>query len=321
MRVRRRLVHVGLRENVLGAWTPADEEHVAPAIFLEDDVEVSALWWHWVQAGLREYAADPALKSQLMGISLYTPDDMNEPYENGGTHVDQKWVPSCGWQGLHAKSKRTGSASAVLFGQPCSWGALYFPWHWASFRQFAARLRHLPSKDLPRIPCPEGKPQCKVSANHWGRNSWKRLMIFYMRMEGLFMVYPNLPGRLAFSTNHVEPGVHLAKDPQILQGQRARHLMPLLDLKQCKRLQLHCSADEAAGLPPGEQRPFSLPPVDAIGLYDFYCARQPSGVDGAEALRAAGSALRTRLPAGFHERPPVADDPSEDGSEYLIFSA
>ena len=61
---------------------------------LEDDVEVSALWWHWAQAGLRRYAHLPA----VVGVSLFTPDDMNEAYENGGTNGAGGWEPSCGWQ-------------------------------------------------------------------------------------------------------------------------------------------------------------------------------------------------------------------------------
>ena len=57
VRVRRRHVRAGLRDNVLGAWTPTDEESPAPAVFLEDDVEVSTRWWHWVQASFHAYGA------------------------------------------------------------------------------------------------------------------------------------------------------------------------------------------------------------------------------------------------------------------------
>ena len=60
VRVRRRLKHAGLRKNVLGAWTPDDERgsssHGRPAVFLEDDIEVSPLWWLWAQSALRAYA-------------------------------------------------------------------------------------------------------------------------------------------------------------------------------------------------------------------------------------------------------------------------
>ena len=53
---RRRTARAGLRENILGSWTGAEGR---PGVMLEDDVEVSALWWHWAQAGLRRYAHLP----------------------------------------------------------------------------------------------------------------------------------------------------------------------------------------------------------------------------------------------------------------------
>eukprot|EP00965_Chrysotila_dentata_P218237 6190476-Pleurochrysis_carterae.AAC.3 len=36
------------------------------------------------------------------------------------------------------------------------------------------------------------------------------------------MLYPNLPRRASFSTNHVEPGHHFAQNAQMLQAQRQR---------------------------------------------------------------------------------------------------
>jgi hypothetical protein len=70
--IRRRRQHAGLRDNILGAWQP--RAHAAPALFLEDDLEVSSLWWRWVQACLGRYASPPP--PELIGISLFTPDDM-----------------------------------------------------------------------------------------------------------------------------------------------------------------------------------------------------------------------------------------------------
>ena len=64
--VRRRTARAGLRENILGSWTGAEGR---PGVMLEDDIEVSALWWHWAQAGLKRYAHLPA----VVGVSLFTP--------------------------------------------------------------------------------------------------------------------------------------------------------------------------------------------------------------------------------------------------------
>ena len=97
----------------MGSWTGAEGR---PGVMLEDDVEVSALWWHWAQAGISRYAHLPA----VVGVSLFTPDDMNEAYENGGTNGAGGWEPSCGWQSrYYRRSAAHDTASAVLFGQPC----------------------------------------------------------------------------------------------------------------------------------------------------------------------------------------------------------
>ena len=71
--VRRRRSRAGLRDNILGAYVPASDD-APPAVFLEDDIELSPLWWHWIQACLRRYASPPS--KALVGISLFTPDDM-----------------------------------------------------------------------------------------------------------------------------------------------------------------------------------------------------------------------------------------------------
>lgn len=317
VRVRRRRSHAGLRDNVLGAWLPRADETV-PAVFLEDDIELSPLWWLWVQASLRRYAHLACTASeqgtgrrQLIGISLFTPDDMNEPYLNRGG------AATCPWQSAHARSRVPRSASAVAFAQPCSWGALYLPGAWRDFVRQADSLRRLAS--VPSIPCPPsgdvggpggvipGASECKqVSANRWGRSSWKRLLLLHMMAQGLFMVYPNLPGRTSFSTNHVEPGTHV--NHAALHGQRTRHRVPLVTRGACDRWRMACERDA-----------FELPEPAQLGLWDFYCAEQPSiERDGsASALQGAGEPLRALLP------PPAEDvplEPAEAFDEYVVGS-
>jgi len=253
-------------------------------------------------------------------VSLFTPDDMNEPYDNGGKRGPNGWEPSCGWQALHSKSKKPGAAAAVLFSQPCSWGALYFPEHWARFLEFASSLRHLPSQQLPKLSCPATVTSyCKVSANHWGRSSWKRLMVYFMIMEGLYMVFPNFAGRVAFSTNHVEPGVHLAASPAILSGQRSRHRTQLMTLEICSRYHMRCEVGDPTGATDDKGSvPFGLPSAGQIALYDFYCAPQPAGEAGFQSLALAGEALAPRArKAAQLSASSNGEDPSKDGSAYV----
>jgi len=314
---RRRTTRAGLRENILGSWTGAEGR---PGVMLEDDVEVSALWWHWAQASLSRYAHLPA----VVGVSLFTPDDMNEAYENGGSHgAGGRWEPSCEWQSrYYRRSAAHDTASAVLFGQPCSWGAVLLPDHWRAFLERAHTLRR--AAQVPELPCPKGKDprSCKVVVNRWGRNSWKRLLILHMTERGYVMAYPNLPGRTSFSTNHVEPGLHLASDPRILQGQRARHTVPLATHLFCDKIGLRCRADlqgEIAEIATstGETPPppFALPAADEIATYDFYCARQPTGEAGFEAMAAAGEQLLAKQKLDL-----VNELPEHDPAEYVLRS-
>ena len=203
---------------------------------------------------------------------------MNEAHENGRSHgANGKWVPSCGWQSTHyRKSAPETTASAVLWGQPCSWGAVLLPEHWRRFQARADALRR--ASRLPELRCPEGKDArtCRVVANRWGRNSWKRLLILHMVEQGLVMAYPNLPQRTAFSTNHVEPGLHNV-NLQALAGQRARHRMPLVDARFCAAQGLRCRAGLGpAGAPArGTTQRQQATAADAR----HRCAAAPSGRD------------------------------------------
>lgn len=297
--IRRRRQHAGLRDNILGAWQP--RAHAAPALFLEDDLEVSSLWWRWVQACLGRYASPPP--PELIGISLFTPDDMNEPFVNAYPHGQ----PACQWQASHARAR--GGASAVLFGQPCSWGAVYFAAPWRRFLRVAKALTALPA--LPSVSCPAGMGFAEgcshVAVNRWGRSSWKRLLVLHMLSEGLVMLYPNLPQRTSFSTNHVEQGVHV-RTQAVLNGQRARHRVGLITKSWCERTRMPCddpTSDDAALGEPAHAPSFELPHAADLRRYDFYCA--PAG--DAPALRAVGESLRALMP------PAAPDDGDDDAAD------
>ena len=303
VKARRRRSRAGLRDNVLGAWTPSADTD-PPAIFLEDDIELSPLWWHWIQATLRRYATSPELPG-LVGVSLFTPDNLNEPYRNRGD-----WA-TCPWQARHARSRQPDAASALLFGQPCSWGALYLAGPWRRFLREADALRRMDKANLPLLPCRPASvssgpaAECKpadVVANRWGSSSWKRLLLVHMYAHGLYMVFPNLPSRTSFSTNHVEPGTHLAAKSAaelgpMLRGQRARHTVSLVTHKSCAGWRMACDL--------GDERPFELPSADELSLWDFYCDQQPAGNQGRDALSQAGEKLLAMMPKPSAQVPEV----------------
>lgn len=313
IRIRQRMVHAGLRENVLGAWLPTSEQS-PPSVFLEDDVEVSPLWYAWVQACLRRYTPPPV---GLIGLSLFTPDDLNEAFLNadrGRDPVTRKSEPSCSWQALHARSRRPpgesaapAPASAVYFSQPVSWGGLYFAGPWRKFLMQAHSLRLQPREQQATVPCPSHVIGCRpglpdrsqVVVNRWGRNSWKRLLALHMVAHGQYMVYPNLPKMASFSMTHVEEGVHvntIKGSNKALLGQRQRHKRQLVDLEWCSSNQMRCAL-EAQDAAEGHPFAFELPSLHAIRLWDFYCDLQPVGEAGTQTLLAAGERVRSKLPS------------------------
>ena len=59
--------------------------------------------------------------------------------------------PTCRWHAQHARARGADGASAVLFAQPMSWGALYFARGWRRFLLQAATLREVPKAKLPKV--------------------------------------------------------------------------------------------------------------------------------------------------------------------------
>ena len=233
----------------------------------------------------------------------------SEPYVNGYIrNSDGKQVPACLWQGRHARTQGSTAASAVLFGQPMSWGALYFANAWRRFLKHAAAMRTVPPLKLPAVRCPAWSRDCfQVTVNRWGASSWKKLMTLHMLANGLYMVYPNLPKRVSFSTNHVEPGVHVSRSA--LQGQRNRHNVDLVTRQWCQSARMACEANESSA------NAFELPTRQSIELYDFYCSRQPDGGEAGEAaLREAGATLHDELLT------PLGDAIPDEGVDETIVS-
>jgi len=144
--------------------------------------------------------------------------------------------------------------------------------------------------------------------------------------HGQSLIYPNLPGRASFSTNHVEPGTHT--HPQLgLAGQRARHRVALVNRSLCAQWGMRCRLEDAvssalkasdgAGKANSGAPPFELPKADDTPLWDFYC-RDGGAHDGVHRrLRDAGERLRASLPT-----PASLDGAAwqEDGSTFEEYS-
>lgn len=217
--VHRRETNVGLKSNILEAWYPTVSSSEAKGagssighevcVFLEDDIELSVFWFDWALAAVEKYylsarLSSPAIHSKIVGVSLFRPIYDQMTYRE---HV-----------------VRNGN-SPFLLQQPCSWGAIYFPKPWREFRDWYESF-----EKTGRDPVVKTERGHEPMSNLWGVNaSWKKYLIRLMYDRGWAMVYPNLPERLVFATNHVMKGEHVT-------GHAHRYQLPLLDDSTAKRL-------------------------------------------------------------------------------------
>ncbi len=60
--------------------------------------------------------------------------------------------------------------------------------------------------------------------------SWKKFLIDMMYLRGHVTLYPNFPNQTSFSTNHMEPGVHIAAADNVVTHHKEDYEVPLLQV-------------------------------------------------------------------------------------------
>ncbi|KAI9364524.1 glycosyl transferase family 64 domain-containing protein [Zopfochytrium polystomum] len=193
----------GLRNNILDAWSPIDNNEYA--IFLEDDVSVSPHFLEYAEQMIQVYLSPRrggAVSSSCIGVSLY-----NQRYDEVN---DREWEPPV-----------SENNEPYILQMPQSWGAVYSADGWSDFLKWYTTL---PTDFNPLVP--------NSMTNRWpAEKSWKKFLIRYMLMKGKYLIYPNLPGGLSLSTNNLEPGTNDRLKGKALEEMRQRFKVPLLDLK------------------------------------------------------------------------------------------
>eukprot|EP00808_Paulinella_micropora_P021489 g25943.t1 len=202
----------GLKRNIMsvyeGQGNPQDKEFL---VLLEDDLELSPLWCHWLCDAIDAYYLSGQASQLINGISLYSPywEEVTED-----------------WFDTPRKLVEAGAAvGPYVLSFPCSWGAMYDAPNWAAFRDWQ---RSVDATD-PRFPL-------HSDTNIWPmQHSWKKYMILWMFLKKKAMVYPNLPNRLQFCTNRVgEDGVNQLFPDMF----RLRYSFPLLLPARLSRAEL-----------------------------------------------------------------------------------
>ncbi|KAM0786797.1 hypothetical protein ACM66B_002231 [Microbotryomycetes sp. NB124-2] len=214
--LKHRVVLGGLMPAIVESWYPASNDSYG--VLLEDDVEVSPMFYGWLKFSILSYRYGTPDKrrdsSRLFGISLYQPRNV-ELRPEGRQPFD-----------AHAlfESMSLSPTLPYLSQVPCSWGAVYFPEHWKEFHQYLSlRLSEvaLPISDA-IVP--------DIKSNRWPR-SWKKYFIELVYMRGYLMLYPNYENFVSLSTNHVEKGEHIHNDDDLLK-RKSLFEVPLMDRRK-----------------------------------------------------------------------------------------
>ncbi|KAJ7077905.1 hypothetical protein B0H15DRAFT_789368 [Mycena belliarum] len=212
----RRVIHGGLLPAVVESWYPHSNDSYG--LLLEDDVELSPLFYAWIKMGILRYRYGQNRNEtrQLFGISLYQQKNI-ELHPEGRKAFDPRK--------LFASNNFADPSTPYLSQIPCSWGAVYFPEHWREFHDYLAGRLSEATVDIGQVVVPN------VRSNNWTK-SWKKYFIEMVYLRGYVMLYPNYAEFTSLSTNHLEVGSHVKERPKEKREVFRLPLMPLGESQQ-----------------------------------------------------------------------------------------
>lgn len=178
----------GLINAVLESWYPASMDEMA--VMLEDDIEVSPLFFRWILGVLGQYRTPSLYDPRLVGISLYTP------------RVGELKLPRPRYNFTSLLlEENLYEPAAVRFQLPCSWGALYFASFWMELRAYVS-FRQSGGAETNRFVIPGSR------STGWSA-SWKKFAFELFWSKGYYLLYPVFTNQSSFATNHLEAGEHI----------------------------------------------------------------------------------------------------------------
>ncbi|GAA5935134.1 hypothetical protein JCM10213_000654 [Rhodosporidiobolus nylandii] len=281
--LRHRILLGGLMPAIVESWYPTSNDTYG--VLLEDDVEVSPLFYGWLKFTILQYRytrAGRKASSRMFGVSLYQQKNIElrpegrQPFDAHRLFTDLSLYPT----------------SPYLSQIPCSWGAAYFPEVWREFHTYLS-LR------LSELALPISEPLVPaIRSNRWPR-SWKKYFIELVYLRGYAMLYPNYPAFESLSTNHLEKGTHVHTS-QVEEKKKALFEVPLLD----------GDASLVDSLPGGSGRE-RLPEWEALPVMDLWGA-----LASAEELLERGWQT-TRMLGSCPALPDLTAPPRHDARELL----
>jgi hypothetical protein len=228
MFVHHRVIHGGLLPAVVESWYPQSNDTYG--LLLEDDVELSPLFYAWIKMSLLRYRYAPLLShfyQPVILVYIRYGEEMNKSPQLFGISLYQQKIIELRPEGRKPFNARKIFAEHCLpttlpyLSQiPCSWGAVYFPQHWREFHAYLSwRLSEFTIKINENV-VPD------VRSNKWTK-SWKKYFIELAYLRGYVMLYPNYDDFVSLSTNHLEVGSHV-KDRS--KEKKEQFVLPLMEL-------------------------------------------------------------------------------------------
>lgn len=228
---------------IVESWFPASNHSYG--VFLEDDIEVSPLFYAWAKFAILKYRYSPRSEKEdngerLFGVSLYQQKNIElrpegrRPFDAHQLFTTFDLPPT----------------QPYLSQIPCSWGAVYFPEVWKEFHSYLALRLSETSLPISESVVPA------IRSNNWPR-SWKKYFIELVYLRGYVMLYPNYGNFESFATNHLEMGEHIHVS-EVDRKRKDQFEVPLMPLERSRAL--------LEGLPESELPEWSnLPVVDLWG--------------------------------------------------------
>jgi hypothetical protein len=252
--VRHRIILGGLMSAVVESWFPHSNDSYG--VILEDDIEVSPLFYAWIKMAVLRYRYTLCHPSKT-NVADYLPLKVRSRTQPIIAHI---WGQPLSAESLGAPTRRTTTIfRAKCFGRrarvpehsllfagyaffhfyyvilflispmhavPCSWGAAFFPEHWKEFHDYLSIRLSESTHDISEVIIPD------IRSNRWAR-SWKKFFNELVFLRGYVMLYPNYNDYLSLSTNHLEVGSHVqALSDAELAKRRAQFELPLMPLNQ-----------------------------------------------------------------------------------------
>jgi hypothetical protein len=188
----------GLISQWIDPWPATDKNEIM--IILEDDIEVSAMWFTYVTKIAERYYRkdeDSGGDASLAGFSL------QRQHTILGERPDLRYGQST------PESILNKDDLLYRYQLPSTWGSVWFPHAWSAFVgwiQDLALNREL-GKSLVVKPCVP-----TLISNLWWKQKpgsiWSVWIVRFVFERGYYFLYTNLPGDSALVINHREAGIH-----------------------------------------------------------------------------------------------------------------